>query len=97
MSNTYPDLYQFFGANFHQDFAFDYARPDDVLHDFINSHSSSECTRLADSIDTLLQRVANDAELENILHNDLACCYLPSADSFTVRGWLQHVSEILRQ
>jgi len=91
----HDDLFQFFGAYFHQDWDYE-GSPDEILSSFIQQHHApKELADLADRIDAYVEARTDDA-LAAALSTELGCSYVPSADGMTARDWLRHVAARLR-
>ena len=95
--DRYPELLQFFGGYFHQDWDIEAATADGVLDIFNRTHSLDQRLRIADLIDTLTAEIHDDQLLEHTLFSELGCDYLPEADAMSVRSWLRYVSVRLRE
>jgi len=85
----------FFGAYFHQDCFCEAETWEQVVQGYMHDASPWEITRLKSSIMTLVESGLSDEALGKEL-DELGCEYLPSADGFTVKEWLIHVTEVLR-
>jgi hypothetical protein len=93
----YADLYQLFGAYFHQNWALTAGTPDDVITLYVSEgRSHVELSRLADLVDELVRSTSDDEVLERTIGGELGCYYLPTADGISMRRWLTHVAERLR-
>lgn len=85
---TYPALWQLFGAYFHQDW--DLSGPDwrDVAAEYRTEAGPEIARAAAGEIDRLLNDTPDDGELRRIVLDDLDCCYLPEPGGVTMREWL---------
>jgi hypothetical protein len=94
----YVGLDQLMG-HFHEDFMEDYGDPWVAVDDFVRGNR--EFARLIPGeVRFLLQSGASESELSRTVHDVLGSAYLPTADGWTYRGWLEavadRVEEILR-
>jgi hypothetical protein len=48
---------------------------------------------IRDEVTRLLASVSSEAELRRIVLDELGSCYLPEADGWTYRGWLEAVAD----
>jgi hypothetical protein len=88
-----PHLSQFFAAYFHEDWQCDDPTADEVVRRFMRDAGSEVPKALADLLG-LLSSTADEHELEQVIFR-LGAYYLPTADGWTWRGWLEHVRSML--
>jgi hypothetical protein len=99
MAESYPQLFQLFGAYFHQDWPVEGKDWQDLLRNYCNDHAPADFQAAASEIDQLLEGVATDSQLAEILWRQLGCYYLPRPDlgGPTVRDWLAQVGAGLKR
>ena len=90
-----PNLFQFFGGYFHQDFALDYTSDEDAVKDFRNEASPDEIAAVVREIDELLSMGYSEEVLRRIAHRELACDYNPSPAGLTMSDWIRRVRDLL--
>lgn len=93
--SRFPNLSQFLGAYFHQDWTEDASSADDVVNAFMASADVAARENVAREIDALLHNT-REAELPNALV-ELGCCYEPRADGVEPAAWLRHVAIAVRR
>jgi hypothetical protein len=84
---SYPQLRQFLGGYFHQDWPLDSARWEDVAADFVAESTRSSVEQVSDELRSLLAEGLSDAELESVLEG-LGCNVNPAAFQLGVGAWL---------
>lgn len=92
-----PQLRQFLGGYFNQDWAHIYG-PDPwvVLIRYLADSSASEITATASQIDELLGSDLSEPALASLLLDELWCYYSADADGWTYRAWLTEVGRQAR-
>lgn len=94
---VYPNLLEFFGGYFHQDWDLEDANPDDVIRRFQSSEPRENVEAVIDELNTLLSSNLNEEELQTGLLLDLQCCYDPRVDWADTTSWLKHVRDLLNR
>ena len=92
---TYPELWQLFGAYFHQDW--DLAGPDwqTVLAEYVETAEPETVRRAASELSALLHDTPDDGELRRFVLDDLGCEYLPEPGGLSMREWLMEMQRRL--
>jgi hypothetical protein len=98
VSQRYPELFQFFGGHFHQDWVDEYDEADDVVAAYVAAHRDepAHLAALAAQLDGFAAAHPDDRALAGALQHELGCEYDTSADGLTARQWLRRVSERFR-
>ncbi|MHB0969999.1 MAG: contact-dependent growth inhibition system immunity protein [Thermoanaerobaculia bacterium] len=96
MMTDYPQLHQFFGAYFHQDWMLDDATVEEVIERFISENPRSAIVETQHELDRLLGAVEDDAALASAVAA-MGCEYYPPGDDRTYRDWLTAVASRLRR
>jgi hypothetical protein len=92
------ELRSFLSGYFHEDWALDASRPDDVVAQFLTSRPPAfEVDRIVAQISDYLTSRKEEEAVERGLFEELGCYYLPSADGLSARDWLHHVVQLLRK
>ncbi len=95
LSEQFPDLEQFFGAYFHQDWMdFDEAA-ETVIERFVNDATQDELSSTIGELDQLLSLGLPEAELEHVMYKELGCYYNPEPDGISMSEWLRWVRSML--
>jgi hypothetical protein len=93
-------LAQLLGVYLHQDWAEDYPDVWGAVTDFVVSDRDNAIGLLTDIAD-LVSAAESEAELRSVVIEDLDCWYLPEAEGWTYRAWLETVAnrvhELLQQ
>jgi hypothetical protein len=86
MNHLSPELHQFFGGSFHQDWTLDHETADDVVQAFVAEATPHERLMVARALKDLLD--LPDESLGEAIFA-LGAYYDPTADGLTVRQWLE--------
>ncbi len=87
---SFPNLWQFFGGYFHQDWTHDSSDPDVIIRTFIDDSSSHVLVSVHTELNSLLNQDLSDADLRESL-TKLGCYVHYPAIGMTAREWLTHV------
>ena len=90
-------IQNFFGSYFHEDWKEDDPNVDAVVQRYLRGHDTNEIRDLVEDIEQYMKDHPDDAELLELLYDDLRCTYLPTAHGLTARQWMTHVVDLLRQ
>ncbi len=90
-----PNLGQFLGAYFHQDWGEDGARWETVADEFVTESPSSVVAATATELAGVLAAALTDAELAGVLR-ELGANVVPGAFDMTATTWLAAVLQRLR-
>ena len=88
MRDRYPELHQFLGGYYHQDWTLDYSTPDAALRSFIGDSDPDERAIVSTQLREVM--ALPDAQLAGAVL-DLGAYYDPAPDGQTLREWLQAV------
>lgn len=95
MKNNYPELFQFFGCYFHQDWMCESSEPDDVVNLFVSESVPQTIEAVKKEILTLLIMNFGEEELREFLMDEMPCNYCYWLDWESAEAWLNHILEIL--
>ena len=96
-STAYPDLGQFLGCYFHQDWDADYDTWEEGVQQFMRDATSEEVEATRKQLDHLLSRNRDESRIwRNPLH-ELYCDYDPTADGISYTEWLCQVRDLLNE
>ena len=85
---SYPQLRQFLGGYFHQDWPLDSGRWEDVADEFVAESTRSSVAQTADELRSLLAERLSDEATEAVLEG-LGCNVNPAAFHLGARAWLE--------
>lgn len=85
---SYPELRQFLGGYFHQDWPLGSGRWEDVADDFVAESTRSSVAQTADELRSLLDQRFSDEETEAVLER-LGCSVNTAAFHLGARAWLE--------
>ena len=86
-----PNLQQFLGGYFNQDWKCDHASWQDVVEAFRREASPGAAAAVPAELDHLLKAKLDDAQLADFLLRELHCYLRPEAFGLTKRQWLEEV------
>lgn len=89
-ASEFPELYQFLGGWFHQDWPLDHTGWQPVVDEFVAESAEATVRECVDEIATLLGAGVDDAELTATMHR-LGASVDPSAFDMTAASWLAAV------
>lgn len=92
-----PNLEQFLGGYFHQDFVLDYGDPDHAIAAFLAEATPESVQAVCSELDQLIPLVEHKDDPEKLLWQVLGCYYYPKADGLSVADWLKHVRSKLQE
>ncbi|WP_139381089.1 contact-dependent growth inhibition system immunity protein [Pseudomonas ogarae] len=95
MKNNYPELFQFFGCYFHQDWMCESSEPDGVIRSFVSESVPQSIEAVKKEIASLLNMNFSEEELRGFLMDDMPCNYCYWLDWESADAWLSHILEIL--
>jgi contact-dependent growth inhibition (CDI) system CdiI-like immunity protein len=87
---SFPNLWQFLGGYFHQDWMHDASDPDDIIKVFVNDSSNDVLASVRTELNKLLNQDLSDADLRELL-TKLGCYVHYPAFGMTAREWLTQV------
>ncbi len=92
--STCPQLHQFLGGYFHQDWALDRDRWEPVVDEFISESPHSVVVETADELRGMLAATLTDSELTAVLDR-LGASVSPAGSGLTPSAWLEAVLQRL--
>jgi hypothetical protein len=93
----YPELSQFFGCNFHQDWDIEAEDDEGLVRLFRNSAQDAHVADARKELDAFLAEELTEDELGTILLGSFYCYYDPSYFGFTNRQWLERIRGFLAE
>ena len=95
MENEYPELFQFLGCYFHQDWMCESSEPDGMIRLFVSDSVPSTIDAVKKEILTLLVAGFSEEKLRGFLMDEMPCNYCYWLDWESGTAWLNHIVEIL--
>jgi len=86
-----PNLFQFFGTSFHQDWVDDYATADEALAAAIDDWHEASLEPVRRELAWLLEQPLYEPSLDHIVFDELGMSYWTYADALSPRIWLHRV------
>lgn len=92
MNMSYPNLDEFLGAYFHQDWMEDEPTANSIVNKYLSEWPRDDALLALRELENLLREGYDDATLRKLL-DEMGCYYDPSGDSMTCASWLSAVRE----
>jgi CdiI immunity protein len=108
IKDKFPNLYQFFGGYFHEDWDLEAKDAEAVIHNYLNddyylnddNYLNDEKPRIVkqviDEISLLLEMNLDRYQLSDVLADDLRCSYDPTFYGISDIEWLRWVQATLK-
>ena len=95
MSREFPELHEFFGAYFHQDWLDEHETAEQVLDSFLTESHIDDLMVVQKELNALLDQEKDELILREYLLKELSCyyCYWNAWDSG--QAWLRHIARRL--
>jgi hypothetical protein len=95
MNRKFPELHQFLGAYFHQDWTVEHETAEQVVEAFLADSDPEDLVLVRREITALLDLGKNEFELRDYLLKELSCyyCYWNAWESGA--SWLCHIAKKL--
>jgi hypothetical protein len=97
MKTQYPALLALIEAYFHQDWAIEGRGTDEIVDVYLRENETGTALAAADEIDRLLSAQMTEADLRDVLLEQLGSGYDPYGEEISMREWLAHIGQRLRQ
>lgn len=95
MNNEYPELHDFLGAYFHQDWTVEYETADQVIDAYLNEAASEDLLMVRRELNGLLGQGKTEMVLREYLLTQLSCYYCYWNDWVSGESWLGHIANRL--
>jgi hypothetical protein len=92
MNSEFPELHDFFGAYFHQDWTAEYENPEQVLDAFLHESDSESLLLALQELNQLLDRNKGELALREYLMKELSCYYSYWNSWESAESWLRHIA-----
>jgi hypothetical protein len=96
MNHELPELHDFFGAYFHQDWLIEYDTPDKIIADFLQTSDPEIILSVCKELQSLLSQNKDELALRNYLLRNLSCYYCYWNEWASGQEWLNHVLAVLQ-
>ncbi|WP_339539905.1 contact-dependent growth inhibition system immunity protein [Pseudomonas sp. RA_15y_Pfl2_54] len=94
---NFPNLFQFLGAYFHEDWMCEFDLADDVIRSFLADSEGCVVGELVKEIDALLAMKMKENEIRDFLLKEIGCCYCYWHEWQDGNTWLKHISVVIRE
>ncbi|AMZ74919.1 MULTISPECIES: contact-dependent growth inhibition system immunity protein [Pseudomonas] len=95
MSTEFPELHDFFGAYFHQDWPDEHGTAEEVLDAFLAESDVDDLRAIQQELNDLIERRKDESELRAYLLRELSCYYSYWIAWGTGEAWLRHIARRL--
>ncbi|MBV4496783.1 hypothetical protein HU715_015610 [Pseudomonas sp. SWRI12] len=95
MNKELPELHDFFGAYFHQDWSAEHESAEQVLEAFLAESGVEILKTVQQELDVLLGKKENELELREYLLKELSCYYSYWNTWEVGKVWLRHIASRL--
>lgn len=96
MNHEFPELHDFFGAYFHQDWLIEYDTPDKVIADFLQTSDPEIILLVCEELRSLLSQNKDELAVRDYLLRDLSCYYCYWNKWASGQEWLSYVLAVLQ-
>ncbi|WNZ77154.1 contact-dependent growth inhibition system immunity protein [Pseudomonas sp. P105] len=91
MNTDFPELHDFLGAYFHQDWTVEYETAEQALDVFLAESDIEDLRAVQKELNVLLSKKKNELELREYLLRELSCYYSYWKAWDTGEAWLLHI------
>lgn len=91
MSKEFPEVQDFFGAYFHQDWTVEHDTADHVIDAFLIDSDPEDLLKVRQEIIALLEQRKDEAGLRQYLLHELSCYYCYWNEWESGETWLRHI------
>ncbi len=91
LNEKFPDLEQFFGCYFHQDWMEEYENEEMAIKEYVDDDGREAARHVAVELDKILALCLPEPQLEQAMYKELGCCCNPKPDGMSMSGWLRWV------
>lgn len=95
MKDKYPELFQFFGCYFHQDWMCESSDPDEIIRNFVSDSAPEIVDMVKNEISTLLTMKFCDEEMRGFIMDKMPCNYCYWMDWESGGMWLKHILDVM--
>ncbi|HEX2077900.1 MAG TPA: contact-dependent growth inhibition system immunity protein [Longimicrobium sp.] len=91
IEERYPSLWRLISSCFHQDWDLEASTWEPLVQRFIATAGAETVTGAARELGQVLQSVADNDELHELVYDELGCAYDPRPNGLEVRDWLEQI------
>lgn len=95
--DSFPELFQFLGAYFHQDWMCESDLADDIIKSFTTDSEAAIILDVAKEISALLTLNLTEPDLRNFLLKEMGCYYCYWHEWPNGVEWLEHINLLLKK
>jgi len=88
MNKDFPEIRDFFGAYFHQDWPVEHDTADQVIDEFLDASNNEILIQTSHELKTLLSKDLSETELRAYLLKELKCYYCYWNEWISGKAWL---------
>ncbi|WP_095196541.1 contact-dependent growth inhibition system immunity protein [Pseudomonas sp. Irchel 3A7] len=96
MNSEFPELHDFFGAYFHQDWTAEHQTSEQVIDAFLTDSGSLEVRNVRQELGLLLNQRMDEPLLKEFLLRELSCYYCYWNEWESGQSWLRHIFDRLK-
>ena len=97
MRNKLPNLDQFFGGYFHEDWNLEAKDASAAVSHYLNDAPDPTVLKTIEELNQLLDMNLDEERLREIMIYDLSCCYDPEFYGISQTDWLRWIQTSLKQ
>lgn len=94
--NKFPDLFQFLGCYFHQDWNHEYKSETDAIQAFITNSTIETLSQTREELRLAISAFGNEEKLYGFLFNEMGCSYYYPYAWPSGKAWLEHLFSTLK-
>ncbi|WP_123533148.1 contact-dependent growth inhibition system immunity protein [Pseudomonas fluorescens] len=95
MNQDFPEIHDFFGSYFHQDWREEHETADQVINDFLQASDKGTLRLVRNELQSLLLEKKDELSLRAYLLKELSCYYCYWNEGVTGELWLRQIAEKL--
>ncbi|MDR6927986.1 MULTISPECIES: contact-dependent growth inhibition system immunity protein [Pseudomonas] len=95
MNREFPELHDFFGAYFHQDWLVEHDTAEQVLDSFLTESHIDDLMVVRKELNALLDQEKDELVLREYLLKELSCYYCYWKEWESGQAWLRHIASRL--
>lgn len=97
MNQDFPEIHDFFGSCFHQEWREEHDTADQVVNDFLQTSDMETLLLVRNELHSLLMTNKDESSLRTYLLKELSCYYCYWFEWATGELWLRQIAEKVEQ
>ena len=97
MNRDFPEIHDFFGSCFHQEWREEHDTADQVVNDFLQTSDMETLLLVRNELHSLLMTNKDESSLRTYLLKELSCYYCYWSEWATGEVWLSQIAEKVEQ